>query len=100
MNNTKTISEILPMQGHYYLLCNGERYARHGKKELNGLLVFANLEKAEQFCMTVGKALPSFQPVRVSIEQFFREIQRVGAICIANGTKVQVASLMCPDTSL
>lgn len=52
----------------------------------------ANLERAEQFCMTVGRNLPAFQPVRVSAEEFIGAYEEAGGFCVAQGLKVIVAS--------
>lgn len=86
----KTVADVLPVQDHYYLLHDGEKYARHGTEEANGLLVFPNLERAEQFCMTVGRALPAFQPKRVTAEQFISLAEDLGAFCIADRLGVAV----------
>jgi hypothetical protein len=90
---TKTLADILPVQDHYCLLHDGVKYARHGTGEANGLLVFEDREGADQFCQTVGKALPAFQPVRVDAEEFLRLFEEVGAVCVADGLKIVVATL-------
>lgn len=84
----RKLTDLLPAQDHYYLLSDGERYARHGNLDASGIVVFANLERAEQFCLTVGRGLPAFQPVRVSAEQFVRAFEEAGAFCVAEGTMV------------
>ena len=89
---TVVIADVLPIQKHYWLLHDGNKYAKHGPKELNGLLVFCYQERAEQFCLTVGKALPKFQPVKVSAETFLAEAKRVGAFCMAEGLLLKVFS--------
>lgn len=90
---TKSLADLLPAQEHYYLLHDGVKYARHGTGEANGLLVFENRERADQFCLTVGKALPAFQPVMVGADDFMRLVEEVGAVCMADGLKVVVATL-------
>jgi hypothetical protein len=87
------IGEFLPAQDHYYLLSDGERYARHGNLDANGIVVFPNLERAEQFCLTVARNLPGFRPLRVSAEEFIRAYEEAGAFCLAQGTRVIVARL-------
>ena len=89
----KSLADLLPVQEHYYLLNNGKQYARHGTDDANGLLVFETRQGADQFCQTVGKALPAFQPVRVDAEEFMRLGEEVGAVCMAEGLKVVVATL-------
>jgi hypothetical protein len=78
-----TFLKVLPRQAHYYMLSDGSRYARHGKAEANGLLVFAILERAEQFMMTIGAALPEFKPVKHTAEE-------VLAVVVANGGRLCV----------
>ena len=94
MHDMKTLLDMLPAQDKYYLLSDGERYAHHGSEECHGLLVFTNLEKAEQFCMTVGKYMPSFQPIQVPSETLIEEIENAGAICVVNGMDVQVGTII------
>ena len=90
---TRTIGDLLPAQDSYYVLHDGKRYAKHGNEEANGLLVFNNRERAEQFCMTVGKGLPAFRPLRIDAEKFLELIDEMGAICIAEGLRVTVATI-------
>ena len=93
MKRNKNMADVLPIQQHYYLLNDGERYARHGIEGTNGLLVFFNLERAEQFCLTVGKGLPEFRPVKVTALDFLELVEEIGAFCVANGLEVMVCSL-------
>lgn len=90
---TKSLADLLPAQEHYYLLHDGVKFARHGTPEAIGLLVFEDRERADRFCLTVGKALPAFQPVRVGAEEFLRLVEEVGAVCMADGLKVVVATM-------
>jgi hypothetical protein len=90
---TRSLAELLRTQDHYYLLHDGTNYARHGTAGSNGLLVFETREGADQFHQTVGKALPAFQPIRVEAEEFLRLCDEVGAVCMAEGLKVVVATL-------
>jgi len=87
------LTDLLLVQNHYYLLTDGTRFARHGTPQTNGLLVFANLERAEQFCVTVGKSLPMFMPVKVSVEEFMEIVKGIGAICVAEGLTVRVGTI-------
>jgi len=90
----KTLADLLPCQPHYYLLSNGHRYARYGKDELNGVLVFTLRERAEQFMMTIGVGMPEFQPVKVAFEDLLPILmQNSGRLCIANYLGVTVATL-------
>lgn len=93
---TKSLAELLPAQEHYYLLHDGVKYAKHGTPEADGLLVFENREGADQFCQTVGMALPAFQPVKVDAEEFMRLFEEVGAICVTEGLSVTVGTLRSP----
>jgi len=88
-----TLSSLLPVQEHYYLLFDGTRYAQHGTPVNHGLLVFTNLEQAEQFGMTVGQFLPQFRPVRVEGKELLREIAKVGAICRADAAGFTIGTL-------
>jgi hypothetical protein len=81
----RCIADVLPDRDHYWMLHDGERYARHGTAEKYGVLVFDCLERAEQFLLTVGKALPAFRPVKVSPTAFLKEVRRAGAFCLAEG---------------
>lgn len=89
---TKSLADLLPAQEQYYLLHDGKNYAKHGTPEANGLLVFETLEGADLFCQTVGKALPAFQPVRVGAEELLRLFEEDGAVCMADGLRVLVAT--------
>jgi hypothetical protein len=81
----RTLANILPVQPHYYLLSNGLHYARHGTEDLNGLLVFTNLERAKQFMITIGKGLPEFQPVKVAAEELLPILLEYGGrLCIVD----------------
>jgi hypothetical protein len=85
---------VLPVQPHYYLLSNGLRYARHGTESANGLLVFTNLERAEQFVMTVGVGLPEFQPVKVAAENFLAILMGYGGrLCMTDRLGVLIATI-------
>jgi len=91
----KTIAHVLPVQDNYYLLYDGTQYARHGSDvNKTGLLVFANLERAEQFCITVGKGLSKFVPTKVSADEFLRLCEEHGAFCVAEGMSVKVCSIV------
>ncbi len=87
----RKLTDLLPAQDHYYLLSDGERYARHGNLDASGIVVFANLERAEQLCLTVARNLPAFQPVRVTAEEFVGAYEEAGAFCVAEGSRVIVA---------
>ena len=76
-----------------YLLTNGTMFARHGTPDVNGVLVFANLERAEQFCMSIGKYLPMFVPVKVSAEEFLEIAEDIGAVCVSEGLTVRVGTI-------
>lgn len=90
----RILADILPAQPHYYLLSNGNRYARHGKEELNGVLVFTIRERAEQFMMTIGVGMPEFHPVKVAAEDLLPVLKESGGrLCIANYLGVTVATL-------
>ena len=88
---TIQIHDVLPIQDYYYLLANGEQFAKHGTTKAHGVVVFTNLERAEQFRMTVGKNM-EFEPCRVTAEEFLSEAERVGAFCVVQGEFVAV----CP----
>lgn len=90
---TKSLADLLPAQEHYYLLHDGVKFARHGTPEAIGLLVFEDRERADQFCLTVGNALPAFKPVRVDVDEFMRLVEEVGAVCVVDGVKVFVGTL-------
>ena len=93
-NTTKrSLADLLPLQDHYYLLTDGTKYAHHGTQDANGLLVFANLERAEQFCMTVGKGLPTFVPVKVPLSLFMDIVEEIGAVCVTEGLSVRVGTM-------
>lgn len=86
--------DVLPVRDHYWLLHDGEKYARHGTEDCNGVLVFDCQERAEQFMLTVGKALPDFKPVKVTPAAFLEEVKRVGAFTVAEGSlKVRVCEI-------
>ena len=87
------LPDVLPVRDHYWMLHDGEKYAKHGSEERNGVLVFLCQERAEQFVLTVGKALPQFQPIKVSALGFFREAEQVGAFAIADGLSVTVCEI-------
>lgn len=94
--NTKarqTLADMLPVQKHYCLLSNGERYARFGHGKETGLLVFETTEKANEFCETVGVGLPEFKPVIVNAESLLTLIEEIGAICVTDGLNVGVGVL-------
>lgn len=95
-SNLKSLADLLPVQEHYYLLHDGVKFAKHGTPEADGLLVFEDRERADQFCLTVGKALPAFQPVKVDAEEFMRLFEEVGAVCVAEGLSVTVGTLRSP----
>lgn len=96
---TKSLADLLPSQGHYYLLHDGVKFARHGTPEAIGLLVFEDRERADQFCLTVGKALPAFKPVRVDAEEFMRLVEEVGAVCVVDGLLEVVVATLRPQRS-
>lgn len=79
------ISNVLPTRDHYWLLHDGEKFARHGTDEKNGVLVFECQERAEQFLLTVGKELPTFKPVQVHPATFVKEAKRMGAFSVPGG---------------
>ena len=84
---------VLPIQDHYFVLFDGQRYARHGHSTGSiGVVVFLTVEKAETFCRTVGVGLPSFKPTRVSAETFHRLYKEAGAFCVAEGLTVKDCS--------
>lgn len=87
------IGDVLPLQSHYYLLSDGRRFARHGSKNYNGVLVFTNLERAEQFYMTIGNSMPKYQPVKVAAADFIAEAVEAGAFSLASGIDVKVCIL-------
>lgn len=93
---TKSLADLLPAQEHYYLLHDGVKFARHGTPEAIGLLVFEDRERADRFCQTVGTDLPAFKPVRVDVDDFMRLFEEVGAVCVAEGMCVTVATLKSP----
>lgn len=89
-----TPPQQLPARDNYWLLHNGQKYAQHGTEDKNGVLVFSCQELAEQFLLTVGKALPEFKPVKVSFTTFFEEAQRAGAFAVPEGSlKVRVCEI-------
>jgi hypothetical protein len=89
----QTLADMLPVQKHYCLLSNGEKYARFGHGKKNGLLVFETNEKANEFCETVGVGLPEFKPVIVDAESLLTLIEEIGAVCVTDGLNVGVAVL-------
>src|SRR5262245_61262371 len=89
----KTLADILPAQEKYWLLSDGERYAMHGTDEVHGVLVFLLQEQAEAFHMTVGKGLPQFQPVQVSLKEMLAAMVEAGGIALAHGLRVTVGRL-------
>jgi len=89
----KSLADVLPVQEHYYLLHDGKKFAMHGTPEATGLLVFETREQTDHFYEAVGKAVPTFQPVRVSAEELLRLVEEVGAVCVVDGLKVVVATL-------
>jgi hypothetical protein len=86
--HAKSLADLLLIQDHYYAPHDGVKYAKRGTEEDNGLLVFETRERADRFCQTVA-----FQPVRVDSEELLRLFQEVGAICVAQGRNVVVATL-------
>jgi hypothetical protein len=92
-----TIFDILPIQDHYYLLNNGDRYAIYGKEPLSGLLVFANREQSEEFRMNYGIGLPEFITVKVSAEEFLEQAAKFGGFCISQGLTANVYLLIPPS---
>lgn len=94
MNSDKyTLADLLPAQQHYYLLHDGDKYARHGPENANGILVFPSVESAEQFRLTVGIGLPAFKPVRSDAINVLQLIEDAGAVCVAEGLSVRVGTL-------
>jgi len=89
---SRRIADVLPVQDHYYLLSDGTRFAKHGTETCNGIVVFTNLERAEQFQMTVGKGL-NFEPCKVTAGRFLAEAEKVGAFCLAEGLRVTVCQI-------
>jgi hypothetical protein len=83
-----SLTDLIPIQDYYYLLTNGAMFARHGTLDTNGVLVLANLKRAEQFCMRIGKYLPMFVPVKMSAEEFLEIAEAIGAGCVAEGLTV------------
>jgi hypothetical protein len=95
---TGRLTDILRPQPYYWLLCNGEQYARFGGDvEEPGLLVFDNLERAEAFCLTVGREAPEYQPDKVPASLML-EIMRMeyygSRICKWFGSKLYVADVI------
>lgn len=96
--SSSKIGDVLPARDHYWLLHDGEKYAWHGTEHKNGVLVFTCQERAEQFMLTVGKALPAFRPVKVSPEALLTEAERAGAFAVAEGVlKVTVCEIRKGD---
>ena len=98
---TKAVYGLLPIQEQYFLIRRGNKYATFGgstRPGHYGLLVFANLERAEQFCMTVANR-PGFKrsnksvPVRVSADALHSEALRIGAVCVVEGLQITVARI-------
>lgn len=98
-HNLEHFEDVLPIKEHYWLLHDGETYARHGTVELNGLLVFTCQERAEQFCLTVGKGLPSFKPVKVSADRFLAKVLETGAFCLAQGLSLTIITLSAKEAT-
>ncbi|KAA5538605.1 hypothetical protein FYK55_27345 [Roseiconus nitratireducens] len=92
-NTQNTLADILPIQNDYYILSNGDTYARFGHGGTNGLLVFDTMEKASDFCSTVACGVPEFQPVKVEAERLLMLIEEVGAVCVTDGLNVGVGVL-------
>ncbi len=91
--STKRFGDVLPVQDHYFVLYDGEGYARHGiPSGPVGLLVFPTLEKAEAFYESVGVGIPQFKPTSVSAESFHRLCKEAGGFCVAEGLMVGVCS--------
>lgn len=87
------IADHLAIQSHYYMLHDGVKYAKHGgSPDVSGVLVFPTLVAAEKFNRTVGRSL-SFRPVRVTADDFLREVFKAGAFCVAEGLTVKVLGL-------
>lgn len=88
---TGKLTDVLPLQDHYYFLWDGKRFANHGASLKNcGVLVFANLERAEQFMLTVGRGMPEFKPQQVSLAEFFTEWEKAGAICLSRTNSISL----------
>lgn len=88
------LTDLITLQDHYYLLTDGTKYARHGSEEANGLLVFANLDRAEQFCLTiVARTNLPFVPVKVSGPDFLEHALAAGAICVVDGLTARVGRI-------
>jgi hypothetical protein len=95
------IENFLPKQEQYYLIRKGKEYALFGKSiqpNEHGLLVFPNLERAEQFCMTIANRAGVLHskvsvPERVSAERLHVEVRKVGGVCVVEGLQVFVAAL-------
>lgn len=84
------LTDHLPIQPYYYMLHDGQKYAKHGGSlDVYGVLVFPTKEGAEKFNRTVGRNL-SFRPVRVTAEDFLQEVVNVGAFCLDDGLTVKV----------
>ena len=92
-NAEQTLADMLPVQNEYYLLSNGEKFARFGHGNANGLLVFETIEKANEFWQTVGVGIPEFKPVNVDAETLLTLIEEIGAICVTDGLNVGVGVL-------
>ena len=97
---TKTLADVLPAQEHYYLLHDGVKFARHGTPEAIGLLVFEDRERADQFCLTVGKAMPAFLPVRVDVDDFMSLVEEIGAVCVVDGLLEVVVATLRPRAAV
>lgn len=89
----QTLADMLPVQKHYCLLSDGENYARFGHGKENGLLVFETIEKANEFCETVGYGIPEFKPVIVDAETLLTLTEEIGVICVTDGLNVGVGVL-------
>lgn len=95
------VEKYLPKQQKYYLIRKGEEYALFGRSirpHEHGLLVFANLERAEQFCMTIANSAEFHlsnvsAPVGVSADELLAEVQKRGAICLVEGLRIMVAAI-------
>lgn len=82
------LTEILPEQDHYWLLWDGERYAKHGQVDYNGIAVFLLQELAEKFLLTIGRG-SNFKPVSRSLTEVWQLLLSDG-ICIPDGLNVKV----------
>lgn len=85
---------MFPIQSHYWLLSDGDRYALHGTPRSFGVLVFFDQGAAEKFVRTVGYRLPQFQPVKVARQKFLSIVkEHYGRVATSDAGTVAVAKV-------